>query len=145
MKRIGYDPDRLAVFHRLSAEVRELNISRERISPGVSATRQARQRHCRVAELGELVRIGIPLRLPERIEQTDQSRSLPEIIMQVEQLKSAETRCPEICFYLFLVTLELKAARGLSKPLVHVEQSVSFQRVAKDFVVARLQVCALEL
>jgi len=68
-----------------------------------------------VAEFFELVRGGVAFAIPKRIEQTDQRRALPGVIVQVEQLESGEARRAEVGFDFLLVTFELEPARGLRK------------------------------
>src|SRR6185503_11175785 len=74
------------------------------------------------------------------VEQTDQRRSLTEVIMKVEQLKSAEPRRAQVCLNLFLVTLELEASRCPGKFLILLKEAVRVHRVAKDFEITRPQI-----
>src|SRR5205814_4768868 len=133
-------PNCLASSHRFGAKVRQLNINVELVGRRVNTLGHTREWNSCVAEILEFVRACVTLRLPECIEQTDEGRSLTEIIMKIEQLKSAEPRRAQVGFDLFLVTLKLKSPRCLSKLPVLLDQSVRVHRVAKDFVIAGPQV-----
>src|ERR1043165_5967972 len=128
------------IFHRIRAKVLELDLGVESFLGCVNASHQSRERHGRVAELFEFILADVRLRFPKRVEQTNERGSLSEIVVKIEQLKSAQSGCAQVGFDLFLVSSELKFSRGVGKIFVLLQQSMRSHRVAKDLEVAGLQV-----
>src|SRR5207249_129195 len=117
-------PNCFAIFHRLSAKVRQLDIDVELVGHGKDALGHTREWDSCVAEILEFLRAGVTLRLPKRIEQTDECRSLTEVIMKIEQLKSAEGRRAQVGFDLFFVAIKLKTPGRGSEPLIFLKQAM---------------------
>src|SRR6185369_11595098 len=99
-----------------------------------NAPREPCERDRRIAELGEVIHLQLILRTPKGIKQTDKRGSLSEVIVQIEQLKTAQAGRAQICFDLLLVAFELKSSGRVGERFVLLEQSVRFHRVAKDLV-----------
>src|SRR5206468_2889856 len=96
----------------------------ERISRREDALLESRKQHGRTAEPAKLLRCRVALRFPKCVEQTDQRRALAEVIVQVEQLKTAQAGRPQIRFDFLFVARQLKPTGGFRQILVLVEQTM---------------------
>ena len=131
----------------------------EVVCGGEYSLRQPGERNSCVAELSPLVRLHVAFLFPERVKQTDQRRALTGVIMQIQQLKSAEAGRAQVGFDLFLVARELEAARGVGEIFIGrarhsvraavrarsggrrsarpTKQTIGFGRGAEDFIIPR--------
>src|SRR5215813_845228 len=104
----GYSPNCFDILQWFGAKVCKLNIDLKPFRCGEYARPQASQGHGCVAEIFKLTRTRIRLGIPESIKQSNKSGTLTRIVVQIQQLKAAETWRAQVCFNLFLVTGKLE-------------------------------------
>src|SRR5262249_28192401 len=105
-----------------------------------SAFGQSRQRHDRAAEVSEFLWRDVALGFPKRIQHTNERCALAEIIVEIEQLKTAEAWRAQVGFDFLLVALDLETSGGPGKIAILIQHTFLLRDVFEDVVVARAQI-----
>ena len=117
----------------------DLEIGKQILPRCKDALRQPRQKHSWGAKAAKLVGLEVAFRFPERIEHSNQSRSLPGEIMQIEQDESPKLRSAELSLDLMAVAQNLQFAGGAEEITRLIPHAISCEGLPENFEVLRAQ------